>query len=113
MARYGFSLLFQGVTLTFPWGTFAANVAGCFIIGVVMKLAGATDWVSPEARLLLATGLCGGFTTMSSFIYELTRMARDGEWLFTAIYLNATFFGCVLTYFLGTWGTQLTFNLKT
>lgn len=55
----------------FPWGTFVVNVAGCFLIGLIYGLFDHSDLVlSPELRLLLTVGFCGGFTTFSTFINE-------------------------------------------
>ncbi|MDX1488202.1 MAG: CrcB family protein, partial [Acidiferrobacterales bacterium] len=61
-------------SLVFPYGTLASNVVGCFLIGMIAKLATDTDLLSSEARLFLATGLCGGFTTLSSMMYELAEL---------------------------------------
>lgn len=66
----------------FPWGTFVVNVAGCFAIGVVATLADEHAWISPAARLLLVTGLLGGFTTFSTFGMETWQLVEDGAgWL--------------------------------
>lgn len=61
----------------FPWGTFAVNVTGCLILGVLTgaSLAGATG---SHLRLLLGTGLCGALTTYSTFSYETLRLAETG-----------------------------------
>jgi len=54
-----------------PWGTAIVNITGCLLIGVVYGLAASKDWLSPGLRLFLATGLLGGFTTFSTFAYEV------------------------------------------
>lgn len=54
----------------FPWGTFAINVSGAFLIGIVLQLAAARAGISPYVRLFLATGILGGYTTFSTFAYE-------------------------------------------
>lgn len=59
--RYWLSVTFSGV---FPWATFGVNVAGSFLIGVLIELAG--SW-PPPLRALLIPGLCGGLTTFSTF----------------------------------------------
>src|SRR5262245_22590227 len=62
----------------FPWGTFVVNIVGCLIIGVVYAAsAKGTGW-SPQARLLLTAGFCGGFTTFSSFSAENLNFLREG-----------------------------------
>lgn len=75
---------------SFPWGTLFVNVLGCFIIGVIYALSEKGSLLSPEWRLLLATGFCGGFTTFSSFAYENVALIRDGEFLYTFIYIAAS-----------------------
>ena len=70
----------------FPWGTFAINVSGAFLIGVVLGLTTA-GVISPELRLLLAVGVLGGYTTFSTFSYETLELLLDGNML--AFLLNA------------------------
>ncbi|MGX2998761.1 fluoride efflux transporter CrcB [Streptomyces sp. JNUCC 64] len=61
----------------FPWGTFAVNVTGCLVLGVLTgaALGGA---VGPGALTLFGTGLCGALTTYSTFSYETLRLAEEG-----------------------------------
>jgi fluoride exporter len=59
----------------FPWGTFAVNVAGSFVLGVLVGGAGA---LPGGVIALLATGLCGALTTYSTFGYETVRLIEDG-----------------------------------
>src|SRR5580693_2390139 len=66
---------------TFPYGTFAVNILGCFVIGLIYGISARTGWLSPEWRIFLATGLCGGFTTFSTFSYESVMLMNDGEYL--------------------------------
>ena len=101
LCRYGCTLLLGAHPTGMPWGTLVSNLAGCFVIGAVSQLAADTEVLSPTARLFLATGFCGGFTTLSSLIYELVGMVRTGEWLHALFYLNGTFFGAVLAFILG------------
>lgn len=64
--------------MLFPWPTFVVNVLGAFLIGLFYTKADAWS-ISPEARLLLTTGLCGGFTTFSTFSWESMNLARTGN----------------------------------
>ena len=61
----------------FPWGTFFANVSGSFLIGIVLVLVESGS-LSTEARLLLAVGILGGYTTFSSFSYESLQLMTGG-----------------------------------
>ena len=78
--RYGLSLLFNPVSTTpvFPWGTFLANILGCFFIGLLAQITSEQGRISPEAKLLQMTGFCGGFTTFSTFSLEGVQMLRAG-----------------------------------
>lgn len=67
----------KGLLSTFPWGTFVANVAGSFIIGIVYALSLKGNLLSADWRLFLAVGFCGGFTTFSSFAYNNLTMLEE------------------------------------
>jgi len=76
--------------------------------GMVVTLATATESISPTMRLFLATGICGGFTTMSSFIYELVQFVKDHEYLYAGAYFSLTLVGCMAMFCLGAWLVQWT-----
>ena len=105
--RYGFSLAGQRLSVTFPHGTLWANLLGCLLLGAVMALAAETQILSPGARLFWATGLCGGFTMMSTFIYEMSRFGQDAEYWVAAVYFAATLAGCALAFWAGTLAIRL------
>jgi CrcB protein len=67
---------------TFPWGTLVVNVTGSFLIGFVAVFGGSHALLlgGPEARRFLMTGVCGGYTTFSSFSLQTLSQVRDGEW---------------------------------
>ncbi|WP_330948398.1 fluoride efflux transporter CrcB [Thermomonas sp. LB-4] len=74
----------------FPYSTFAVNVLGCLVIGL---LAGLTEWYElfgPDTRLFLFTGLLGGFTTFSAFGLDAVFLVRRGELLVAALYAGAS-----------------------
>jgi len=101
-SRYGMTLLTQNVSaFSLPYGTLASNLGGCLVIGLVAGLAGRTELLSTEVRLLVATGFCGGFTTLSSFIYELGQFVQDKEYFFASTYFVATLAGAGLAFALG------------
>ena len=81
--RYWMSGLIAGqMGEVFPWGTIAVNVVGSFVIGAVAVLTGPEGrlLVAGEARQFVMLGICGGFTTFSSFSLQTLNLARDGEW---------------------------------
>ena len=89
----------KGLMSTFPWGTFVANIAGSFIIGLVYALAEKGDLLSAEWRMFLAVGICGGFTTFSSFAYNNLVMLKEG--VYGQFFLNvggSLFFGLLAVY---------------
>lgn len=68
-------LVDRAIRTRLPWGTFAVNVAGSFLLGVVAGAA--TD---PRLVALLGTGFCGALTTFSTFSYQTVRLAQDDDW---------------------------------
>lgn len=101
ISRYLITLLIQNKFLsTFPYGTFAVNIIGCFLIGIVYALSEKGN-INVEWRIFLATGILGGFTTFSSFSNETVGMMRDGQYWHAFAYvaisvivgLTATFIG--------------------
>jgi len=90
----------RGMTSTFPWGTFIANIAGSFIIGIVFALAEKGNLMSAEWRIFLAVGICGGFTTFSSFAYNNLMLLKEN--VFGQLLWNvggSVFFGILAVYF--------------
>ncbi len=68
--------------ITFPFGTLAVNLAGCFAIGFLAVLAEEKFLLGPAARVFLMIGFCGAFTTFSTLILETSNLAKDGESLY-------------------------------
>lgn len=64
-----------------PYGTLIANVAGGFLIGLIMELSLITELIPSNLRLFLTTGIMGGLTTFSTFSYETIEMFSDGSYL--------------------------------
>jgi CrcB protein len=99
LSRYGLTLATQNISaFSIPYGTLVSNLVGCLAIGIIAGLSGKTELMSTEMRLLLATGFCGGFTTMSSFIYELGQFVQDKEFFFASTYFVATLAGAGLAF---------------
>jgi CrcB protein len=86
VARHLVGLTALGAPPQFPWGTLAVNVVGSFVLGAVL---GAVPPGAP-ARLLLGTGLCGGFTTFSAFSAEAVALAERGQAGRAAAYVAAS-----------------------
>lgn len=64
---------------TFPWGTMAVNLIGCFVTGAVFYLSEERFLINPAARTVIMIGLLGGFTTFSSYGLQTFTLLRDGE----------------------------------
>ncbi|MCV9942603.1 MULTISPECIES: fluoride efflux transporter CrcB [unclassified Rhizobium] len=75
---------------SFPWGTLAVNVVGCFLIGVFAELIARKFNASVELRLLLITGFLGGFTTFSAFSLDAISLFERGEAVAGSIYIAAS-----------------------
>ncbi|MEO8604852.1 MAG: fluoride efflux transporter CrcB [bacterium] len=101
VARYLMTVWLQNASgLMFPVGTLAVNILGSFLLGLVMTLSLERGLISAEARLLLGTGLCGGFTTMSTFSYETFASLTDSP-LMALGNVALTLFGCLVAVWLG------------
>lgn len=75
---------------TFPLGTFAVNIVGSFIIGLLFGAAERTHAITPAISALLITGFCGGFTTFSSFADDIYLLLQNRHYLTLAIYAGGT-----------------------
>lgn len=85
----------------FPWGTFAVNIIGSLVIGLVFGLSEKGNLLTPEWRLFLTVGLCGGFTTFSSLTNDAFILLHGREFLWVTIYVSLSFFLGLLAVFAG------------
>jgi CrcB protein len=85
----------------FPWGTLCVNVAGSFLIGLILAATLPAPNFPTSARLFLTTGVMGGFTTFSAFSWETLVLARDGAVGLAAANAALNLVGCVGACFLG------------
>jgi len=82
LARYWLSGFVQQHTgANFPWGTFAVNMIGSFLFGVVWAMAEERLVISTETRVIILSGFMGAFTTFSTFVFETGRFLRDSQGL--------------------------------
>jgi len=88
MLRYGTSLLFT--SRYFPYSTLAVNIIGSFIIGLVLGMSLKSEYFLSNWKLFLATGICGGFTTFSSFSAENVELLQTGKTLSALMYIVAS-----------------------
>lgn len=87
----------------FPLGTFLINVTGSFLIGLLMTFFAGRATLDPNWRLLLVTGVLGGYTTFSSFEYEALRAVQGGTPLLALLYIGSSVGAGFLAVWLGSW----------
>lgn len=85
----------------FPWGTFAVNIIGSFVIGIFFGLAEKSHVISPSMNVFLITGFCGGFTTFSSFADDMYLLLQQKHWLYFGLYVGLSFILGLLLVWLG------------
>jgi CrcB protein len=99
---------------TFPWGTLIINITGSFVIGFFATLTGPDGryLVSGTTRQFVMVGLCGGYTTFSSFSLQTLNLMRDGEWLYAGGNVVASVVLCLIFVWLGSAAAALFNQLK-
>jgi len=104
MARYWCSGFVAGLFGEwFPWGTLIVNVSGSFVIGVFAALSAAEGpfLIRPEIRIFVMVGICGGYTTFSSFSLQTFALWREGQWFWAGMNSVLSFVLCLLAVWLG------------
>jgi len=99
--------LLSCINTSFPWGTFAVNILGSLLIGLLVGLV-SKGVLSPEMKLLMVTGFCGGFTTFSTFANESFGMMKAGDVLQMALYVGVS----VVIGILAVWGGMALSNIS-
>jgi CrcB protein len=102
--RYFMSGMMAGlIGETFPWGTLFVNVTGSFIIGFFAALTGPDGrfYVGSSGRQFVMTGICGGYTTFSSFSLQTLNLMNDGEWFRAGANMGISLALCVLAVWAG------------
>jgi fluoride exporter len=91
------------ISETFPWGTMIVNIVGCSFIGFFFTFTGPDGRVivGPTMRQFVMVGICGGYTTFSSFSLDALNRVRDGQWAQAAGYVLGSLVFCLLGVWLG------------
>jgi CrcB protein len=97
LARFGLGRAFPNAPGAFPWTTFAINVVGCLLIGILISIVG----THPVWRPMLGTGVLGGFTTFSAYAVEAERLLQIGERGVALLYIGGTVITALLATYAG------------
>lgn len=89
--------------MSFPWGTLTINIVGSFLMGLFIELLARRLGASNEARLFVATGVLGGFTTFSAFSLDVAVLWERGAAGYAAAYVAASVVGALAALFAGLW----------
>ena len=103
-ARYWLSgVVARSVGETFPWGTMVINISGSFVIGFFGALTGPDGrwFVGSNARQFVMIGICGGYTTFSSFSLQTLNLANDGEWVRAGANIGLSVALCLIAVWVG------------
>lgn len=106
VCRYLIGLIPLEQGSVFPVKTFAINVLGSFVIGVIAALAAKDSWLDPQIVLFLQVGICGGFTTFSSFVLETADMLKSGSEATAVLYVSLSMVIGVAAVFAGQWAVN-------
>ena len=87
VCRYLIGLVIPKLDSGFPLATFAVNLIGCFVIGLIVGILGKHGNLEPRLVLFLQTGICGGFTTFSTFSLETLTLLEEGRYTAAVLYI--------------------------
>jgi CrcB protein len=89
--------------VSFPFATLTINVLGSLLLGIIYAIGEKSSILSPEVRIFLAIGVCGGFTTFSTFSLDTVNLMRDGEYLYLTVYILASVLLSIFATIAGIW----------
>lgn len=99
--RWGFGLMLNSIFPTLPFGTLAANLIGCYFIGIAAEYLFHNTTVPPEARLFIITGFLGGLTTFSTFSVETVTLLLREQYSWAFAIISSHLFGSLVMTVLG------------
>ena len=94
-------LVHKALDTSFPAGTLVVNLTGSFLLGAFLRYTLDTPSLTPEVRAFLTIGFCGGYTTFSTFSYEIVAMLEEGEWARAGLYAGLSVLLAVAATILG------------
>ncbi|MFA7116664.1 MAG: fluoride efflux transporter CrcB [Bacteroidales bacterium] len=97
----------NSIFFSFPLGTFLVNIIGCLLIGLFYGLFDAGNIINPHLRLFLTVGLCGGFTTFSTFMADNAFLIKDHNYIVCAAYAAISLFVGICFVYLGNYIVKL------
>ena len=100
LLRYFLSLLLSPISQKFPYATLAANIISCILLGFLIGIS-TKNALSHEMKLFLMVGLCGGFSTFSTFSAESYQLFNAGTSYLSLVYMGASFFICLVAIYSG------------
>lgn len=89
------------VDSAFPWGIFVVNVVGCFLFGFLFAACFEQQTLHQSMALLLLVGLCGAFTTFSTFAFDIVMLVEAGKWIVAISYILASVITCLVGMIIG------------
>jgi CrcB protein len=106
VARYWLSgVVAEKYGTSFPWGTLVINVGGSFVIGIIGAMASPEGRLSTQSRIFatqfIMVGICGGYTTFSSFSWQTLQLAQQRQWLYAGGNVLLSVLLCMIAVWLG------------
>lgn len=100
-ARYWLSnIVYKILPENFPYGTLSVNFIGSLFIAIIMYVFDSKELISPNLRLFLTIGFCGGFTTFSTFSLETINLLKDAQYLLASLNILVSLILCLFTVYL-------------